>query len=202
MYLSKKINIQMLPKIHIHLISLTLSITIFSLLTAPMVTRAGELVVLIEGIRGLTVGTETIDFGSQIINVGDQIVSNVSFGDSGMIIDDMANEPASWSVTVSADNFADGVNTIPYQNISIIGDNDGIIEVTDGTSTIDGITVLSQYESFGGSDPQSEDITLISADRRNRTAEYTIHPEMQLTIPGGTLAGNYSNTLTITFLVN
>lgn len=185
-----------------HIFALLSTAFVFAVGVGPIATHAGELVVLIEGVRTLTVGTDTVDFGNRTVDVHDQVISGITFDSGGMIVDDMDNSTASWSITVSADDFDDETNTISYEELSIIGDDDNTIEVTDGTSNTDGLTLLTAYTNFSGTGAQSDDITLLSADSRSRVAEYTIHPEMKLTIPGGTLAGNYENTLTITFLVN
>lgn len=186
--------------------------TYFALLTAislifafsfvPLNALAGELVVMIEGVRSLNVGTDTVNFGSLTTSVHDQVITGANFGSLGMVIDDTEPGIASWSVTVAANDFTGDAGTIPYRNIGIIGDNDGIVEVTDGVPDTSGIEVLNSYTQFSGDGEMSDDITLIAADSRLRSSEYAIHPEMKLTVPGGTLAGNYSNTLTITFLVN
>lgn len=189
-----------------HLTSFVLTILVLIAFTVPLTAFAGELVVIVEGARSLTYGThttDTINFGSTTASAQDQVLPDVGFDTTGMVIDDMESGVASWSVTMSATEFTSGgTDTIPYSNLSIIGDDDATIEVTDGTSNTDGITYLENYTAFSGSGDPSDDITIISADSRDRTAEYTIHPQMQLSIPGGTVPDTYSNTLTITFLVN
>jgi len=173
----------------------------FILLFRLIVAFAAEVIVIVEGSRDLTIGSDTIDFGTASISLSEQTVSGITFGAEGVKVDDLVSGAASWSVTVAVDDFVDVSKTIPYSQLEIKGDTDGVIDVISGPSDTTGVSTFSAYTAFSGEGAQSDAITLISADSRDRSAVYQAFPEMRLTIPANAELGNYTNTFTFTFIV-
>ena len=179
-----------------------LSVSVFFLFSSVITSFAAEVIIIVEGSRDVTIGSDTIDFGSTSISLAEQTVSGIAFGTDGIKVDDLVAGVASWSVTVAVDDFVDLTKSIPYANLEIKGDTDGVIDVISGTSDATGVSTFSTYSAFSGTGDQSDAITLVSADSRDRSAVYQTFPEMKLTVPANSKLGNYTNTFTFTFIVS
>lgn len=141
----------------------------------------------------------TITGGSRSASIADATLGSVNYSHSDqtttgtltLTVDDSSGSDQGWNVTVQADNFANGSYSIPAGNFSIttygsvtkIAGQD--IDVTNGpltnaTGTLDAARkVLYANAGFG-------------------KGEYTLPIDVQLTIPGTTVAGTYTSTLTVT----
>lgn len=168
------------------------------------IAAASDIIILVQGSRTATIGTDTIDYGSTQLAFQAQTLPEVTLGTDGIIIDDLVSGSASWSVSIAANKFI-GVSKnqeIAYNNIAIKGDEDGVIDVIAGSSNADGITTFTNFTNLSGSGETSNDLTIISADSRDRIGKYQIFPKLKLTIPANKTSDTYSNTLTFTFLTS
>jgi hypothetical protein len=128
--------------------------------------------------------------------------NTVTFGNS-LIFADMRNTENNITVTVSATNWTNTENysaSFEVTNLKIASDENDIIEeiICDPSTGISvSQTELNAFTDMnldGISDPQN----LITSDSRTRIGEYSITPQMELTVPAGTPAHNYRSTLTFT----
>lgn len=189
-------------KLKIHSVTMLVVIAFFVMFYRVFVVFAAQLIVIVNGARDVTIGSDFVDFGSFPISLSGQTVSGVTFGTEGIKVNDTVSGAAAWSVTLSVNNFTNGIDNIPYSNLEIKGDTDGVIGVVSGNPDTTGITTFSNYTAFSGAGANSNAITLVSADSRDRSAVYQTIPEMKLTVPPDLLLGTFTNTFTFTFIVN
>ncbi len=182
---------------HIFLLSIVLSIALF-----PIISFASQVIVIIQGTRDATIGTDYVDFGTWSTSSSDQTMTDVHLGADGIIVDDLDSSAVSWSVSISAENFTSASGLIPYTNLKVKADDDGVIDVIGGTSNADGITTFNTFQAFSGGGSVSNPIALIVADNRTRSAVYQTFPEFQLGVPAFTDEGVYNSMFTFTFLVD
>lgn len=194
----------MKSRITLFCITLTASVLAFSILLGSSLVLASSVIILVEGNREVTIGSNTLNFGNIQVSDEENTLTGVTLGTDGIIIDDMYSNTASWSVSVAANNFV-GTSTsqeIAYTNIAVIPDDDGVVDKISGTTGTEGISTSNTLTSLTGTGDISDDLTLVSADSRERTARYQTFPEFQLTVPALLNHDSFSNTFTFTFIVN
>ncbi len=126
--------------------------------------------------------------------------TGIVFG-SSLFFEDMRNTSAGFTLNVTATDFTDVNNinnTFAIANLAITSDGNDTIGFVD-CDPITGITAGAlNFSDFIDSDLNgiSDAKTLVTGDVRARIGKYSIEPELQITIPARTPAGNFRTTLT------
>jgi hypothetical protein len=144
----------------------------------------------------------TENFITQVVNVSN-VINTHTFSEV-IAFDDFREENLGFSIGITMTDFSDTSSgtTFDLSNLKIISDvNNTITEVDCDDST--GITlsnlVLTAF-SDGDNDGTSDNMNLVSGDVRSRIGQYSIQPQIELTIPGGSRSGTYRSTFTFSII--
>ncbi len=122
-------------------------------------------------------------------------------------VEDSRAETLGFVLSMHATDFQDisgeTNDTITVDNLYVMTDSDNILEYDDPCDDGTGISLsCSTYTAFSDSnqDGLSDDLVILEGDVRARVGYYTIYPKIKLVVPGGTLSGTFSTTLTYTLM--
>lgn len=134
---------------------------------------------------GLEIFIDAADFDAVPYSLQDQQTN----ADIVVTVTDDRGSDLGWNVTISGTNFTDGTNSFDVENLVLSSD----ATVTGNPGSPEGITAT------GGPVPEGPDsLKIASVERGGGTGEFTVtFSDSELTIPGGTLVGEYQSTLTV-----
>ncbi len=147
--------------------------------------------------------TQQINGGTRTASIADATLTAVNYAhtdqtNTGLLsltADDSTGSDQGWNVTVQAGNFVDGTKSIAASNFAITGF--GTITVNAGQA-IDTAGTPPGGPKTGVTGTLDVARKVFLAEAGYGKGNYTLPINVQLTIPGTTLAGTYVSTLTVT----
>jgi hypothetical protein len=133
------------------------------------------------GAIAITVPTSTVSLGSVAVSENDQTVSQTL---GGVTVTDQRGSSASWTASASAVDFSDGNGHTISVTTKPSSYDPGNIATTGVTAT--GHVISPIYPA--------QDVVTTSNLSASNTASW--NPTMSITVPGNTLVGTYSSTVT------
>lgn len=133
----------------------------------------------------LSIEISAADFEAVPYSLTDQTVD----ADIVVTVTDDRGSDLGWNVTIVGKDFTDGTSTFDVENLVLSSET----IVTGSPGSTQGIT------TSGGSVPEGPDSAkIITAETGSGTGQFTVtFEDSELTVPGGTLVGEYESTLTV-----
>lgn len=143
----------------------------------------------------------SISGGDRSVNVTSVVIQGADYshddqtvpGSVSLSIDDSTGSDAGWNVTVQSSDFADGDRIIPASQFAIV--NAGA-PVHQAGQEIDGANG-PMTPSNGATGSLDVARKVLNANQGYGKGSYTQDLDVELTVPGQTLAGNYGASLTV-----
>lgn len=151
------------------------------------------------GALTITAAPTSANFANKDTSVN-AVENSLIFG-SSLNFEDMRNTSAGFTITVTSttfENINDINDTFTLTNLKMTSDDNdtiGLVDCDPATGiTLDQLTFSAFADS--NSDGISDAKGLITGDVRARIGKYSVEPELEINIPGGTPVGNFRTTVT------
>jgi hypothetical protein len=146
----------------------------------------------------VTADDDIVNFNGITSTDQDQI-AEVSFpGTNSVIVDDTRCDDSGFTVSVNADDYVAGGNSIPYSNLQFKTTS---FETLYGDSTGISAPRAGSYAPFSGTGQTSNEMDILLGDTTVRDpSQWGLNPTLKLTVPAYSSNGTFENTLTFSIL--